>query len=135
MTPGVTALIVGLQPIVTGIFAQIFFKEVVIIRQWIGLLLGFLGAALVVGEKHLKLSIKQKQSKSIDGIAFGMAEFYDEIKKGLPFDICYSIEENEWKGRVSLQLKIRDIKLTFLSVIVTAHPRRMRDAPLVVPAI
>ncbi len=51
MSAGVTALIVGLQPIVTGVFAQILLKEKVVLRQWLGLLLGFVGVALVVSEK------------------------------------------------------------------------------------
>ena len=69
------------------------------------------GYSKIVGEKHIKLSIKQKRSSNIDGIAFGMAEFYKGIQTGKPFDVCYSIEENEWNGRINLQLKIRDIKL------------------------
>lgn len=51
MSAGVTALIVGLQPIVTGVFAQIILKEKLVLRQWLGLLVGFLGVALVVSEK------------------------------------------------------------------------------------
>ncbi len=52
MSAGVTALIVGLQPILTGVLAQILLKEKVVLRQWLGLLLGFLGVALVVSEKN-----------------------------------------------------------------------------------
>lgn len=51
LSAGVTALIVGLQPIVTGVFAQILLKEKVALRQWLGLLLGFLGVTLMVSEK------------------------------------------------------------------------------------
>lgn len=68
------------------------------------------GYSRVVGEKHLKLSVRQGNSPVIDGIAFGMGEVYEKISGGQPFDICYSIEQNEWNGRVNLQLKIRDIK-------------------------
>jgi single-stranded-DNA-specific exonuclease len=70
------------------------------------------GWAKVVGSKHLKMSLKQyEQNNSIDAIAFGMADYAPLISKGIPFDICYTIEENEWNGNVSLQLNIKDIKI------------------------
>ena len=35
---------------------------------------------------------------------------FKKIKDGQIFDICYSIDENDWNGRKNLQLKLRDIK-------------------------
>jgi drug/metabolite transporter (DMT)-like permease len=49
MPTGVTALIVTLQPILTNALAGKFLKENVTIKQWIGVMLGFVGAALVLG--------------------------------------------------------------------------------------
>jgi drug/metabolite transporter (DMT)-like permease len=51
MPAGVTSLIVGTQPVLTAIFAPLLLKERVVARQWLGLLLGFAGVGLVVGEK------------------------------------------------------------------------------------
>jgi drug/metabolite transporter (DMT)-like permease len=51
MPAGLAALIVSLQPILTAMLAQLTLGEAVDRRQWIGLLLGFVGVALVVGEK------------------------------------------------------------------------------------
>jgi drug/metabolite transporter (DMT)-like permease len=45
---GVASLVVGLQPLLTAIAAGWFLGETVLRRQWIGLLLGFAGVALVV---------------------------------------------------------------------------------------
>ena len=45
---GSVALIVCLQPLLTGALAGFLFSEVVTSRQWFGLILGFLGTALVV---------------------------------------------------------------------------------------
>ncbi len=45
---GSVALIVCLQPLLTGALAGYLFSEVVTSRQWFGLILGFLGTALVV---------------------------------------------------------------------------------------
>lgn len=63
----------------------------------------------VVKEKHLKLVAMQKGIR-FDGIAFNMGEAYSLISKNLPFDICYSLEMNEFKGNKNLQLKVRDIR-------------------------
>jgi len=49
MPTGIAALIVTLQPILTNALAGKFLDEVVSIKQWIGVILGFFGAALVLG--------------------------------------------------------------------------------------
>ena len=49
MPTGITALIVTLQPILTNILAVPILKEKVSTKQWIGVILGFFGAALVLG--------------------------------------------------------------------------------------
>lgn len=51
MPAGIAALIVGLQPILTAVLAPALLRERVAARQWLGLLLGFAGVGLVVGEK------------------------------------------------------------------------------------
>lgn len=51
VSTGVIALIVGLQPLLTGALAGPFLGESVNRRQWAGLVLGFIGLALVVSEK------------------------------------------------------------------------------------
>ena len=34
----------------------------------------------------------------------------EEIQSGRPIDIVYHLEENEWQGTVSKQLRVLDIK-------------------------
>lgn len=51
MPAGISSLIVGLQPILTAVLGGLILGEQVIRRQWIGLILGFIGVALVIGEK------------------------------------------------------------------------------------
>ena len=46
---GVVALIVTLQPILTNILASPILNEKISLKQWIGVILGFLGAFLVLG--------------------------------------------------------------------------------------
>ncbi|AKQ47033.1 recombinase RecJ [Rufibacter radiotolerans] len=68
------------------------------------------GSARVVGDAHLKLRLTQDGDISFDAIAFGMAEYYPRIQKGIPFDVCYCVEENVFRGNVTLQLRIKDIR-------------------------
>jgi single-stranded-DNA-specific exonuclease RecJ len=72
------------------------------------------GTSRPVGKnsEHLKLDLIEPTSTSaqFSGIAFNQAQHFDAINQGLPFDICYSITENEFRGKTSLQLYIRDIK-------------------------
>ena len=49
MPTGIAALIVTLQPILTNALAGKFLGEKVSFKQWIGVILGFVGAALVLG--------------------------------------------------------------------------------------
>tara|TARA_B100000787_G_scaffold169704_1_gene161861 strand:+ start:1677 stop:2534 length:858 start_codon:yes stop_codon:yes gene_type:complete len=49
MPTGVTALIVTLQPILTNALAGKYLNEEVTFKQWVGVMLGFLGATLVLG--------------------------------------------------------------------------------------
>ena len=60
-------------------------------------------------QNHLKLKV-ESDGKTFDAVAFGMADKID-LSEGDTVDIAYIIDKNEWNGKVSLQLKIRDIKL------------------------
>ena len=51
MPAGVAALIVGLQPLVTALAAVLLLREDVLLRQWLGLLLGLVGVGMVLFEK------------------------------------------------------------------------------------
>jgi single-stranded-DNA-specific exonuclease len=72
------------------------------------------GAGRMVGSsgEHLKLDLCQESTgqKSFPAIAFSQANHFEYIKGGNPFDICYSLEMNEFRGNRNLQLNIRDIK-------------------------
>ena len=70
------------------------------------------GYGKCVGEDktHLRLTATQTEANSIVCIGFRMGDKIDIIKDKKPFKAVYSIDENEWQGQVSLQLKLRDIK-------------------------
>ena len=72
------------------------------------------GSGRMVGSsgEHLKLDLCQESTgqKSFSAIAFSQANHFEYIRGGNPFDICYSLEMNEFRGNRNLQLNIRDIK-------------------------
>jgi single-stranded-DNA-specific exonuclease len=72
------------------------------------------GSGRMVGSsgEHLKLDLCQESTgqKSFSAIAFSQANHFEYIKGGNPFDICYSLEMNEFRGNRNLQLNVRDIK-------------------------
>ncbi|HUX58680.1 MAG TPA: single-stranded-DNA-specific exonuclease RecJ [Bacteroidales bacterium] len=72
------------------------------------------GSGRMVGSsgEHLKLDLCQESSrqKSFSAIAFSQANHFEYIKGGNPFDVCYSLEMNEFRGKRNLQLNIKDIK-------------------------
>ncbi len=64
------------------------------------------------GKEHIKLTVAQNGSQvKFDAIAFQMAEYYRDIHNGQPFDICFSLYENVYRGATTLQLRVKDIKL------------------------
>jgi single-stranded-DNA-specific exonuclease len=61
-------------------------------------------------EEHLRLFVKQNNSEGIAAIGFGLGDKFDLTTNQKTFDAVYCIDENEWNGKVSLQLRLRDIK-------------------------
>ena len=70
------------------------------------------GYAKCVGEedKHLKISLAQHNGEPINGIGFGLGDKLPYVANKSTFSIAYAIDENQWNGRISLQLKLKDIK-------------------------
>lgn len=68
------------------------------------------GYSKVLKEKHLRLNVTQDAKAVVSGIAFGMANHFETVNSGQPFQICYTIQENKWREITNLQLMIKDIK-------------------------
>ena len=72
------------------------------------------GTSKLVGRhsEHIKLELLDDTSgKVYNGIAFNMARHFEHIHAGLPFDICYTIEDNKhYPGGGALQLQIKEIR-------------------------
>jgi single-stranded-DNA-specific exonuclease len=61
-------------------------------------------------DEHLKLFVKQQQSNGFGAIGFGLGNKIDLVKNQVPFDAVYCIDENEFNGTVTVQLRIKDLK-------------------------
>ncbi|MCQ2154091.1 MAG: single-stranded-DNA-specific exonuclease RecJ [Bacteroidales bacterium] len=70
------------------------------------------GRKVGAGGLHLKLDLIQEAQpyRQIAAIGFNMADAYDYIREGNPFDVCYSVVENYYRGNSTLQLRLKDIK-------------------------
>jgi len=70
------------------------------------------GYGKCVGEdkSHLRVVVKQGNSIQFTGIGFGLGAKHDIACNGKPFNAAYVIDENEWQGNVTLQLRLKDIK-------------------------
>ncbi len=78
------------------------------------------GSARIVGDDHLKMTLRMAGSPSptFDAIGFRMGAHFERVKSGEPFSVLYTLEENEWNGRRTLQLNIKDLKSEVKGVLV-----------------
>lgn len=70
------------------------------------------GYSRPIGETHIKLNVTQPEYRGagFDAIAFGFGNFFSHVHDSkLPIQICYHVEENEWNGRVTIQLNVKDM--------------------------
>ena len=70
------------------------------------------GRGRIVGNNHLKLTITQSEFApgSYDGIAFQLGHHHPQVEQKECFDVVYHIEENNYNGRTTLQLNIKDLQ-------------------------
>ena len=61
-------------------------------------------------EEHLKLFIRQNNSERMAAIGFGLGNKIELTTNKKPFEAVYCIDENEWNGKTSVQLRLKDIK-------------------------
>ncbi|MGN6394882.1 MAG: single-stranded-DNA-specific exonuclease RecJ [Mucilaginibacter sp.] len=68
------------------------------------------GVPNIVGQNHVKMTVMQDDSAMFDCIAFGHGEYVPKMANGARFDMCYTIEENVWKERRTVQLNVKGIR-------------------------
>lgn len=65
----------------------------------------------ILKEEHIRFSLKQN-NVVFSGIGFNMAGKFYLLQMKKPLDIVFKIDENEWNGNKSLQLRIIDFRLS-----------------------
>lgn len=69
----------------------------------------FRGWSKIVKENHLRFVVQQGRGEVVEGIGFGLAQYYSLLERG-PVDIVYTIDENEFNGNTKLQIKVLDLR-------------------------
>lgn len=71
------------------------------------------GVPTIVGKGHLKMKVSQNGSGAFDVIGFNMHDYLPMVRNSGDdtLDIAYSLEENHWNGRRTLQVRLRDVRL------------------------
>jgi single-stranded-DNA-specific exonuclease len=69
------------------------------------------GYSKIVKEEHIKFSLKQNNTV-FTGIGFKMADKFHLLQMNKPLDVVFKIDENEWNGTKSLQLRAIDFRIS-----------------------
>lgn len=69
------------------------------------------GYTKIVKEDHIRFVVKN-DNLTLTGIGFNLADKFSLIEQNQPIDIVYTIDENEWNGNTSLQMKVLDFRLS-----------------------
>jgi single-stranded-DNA-specific exonuclease len=67
------------------------------------------GRSALAKEKHVRFSLEQ-EGTVLTGIGFNMGDKIGLVRSGQPLDIVYTLDENEWNGSKTIQLKMIDLK-------------------------
>ncbi len=70
------------------------------------------GYARKIGEDdcHLKMFVKQENSEGYPAIGFGLGKKMELVENRKSFEAVFCIDENEWKDKISTQLRLKDIR-------------------------
>jgi len=104
ITPKFYKILKRFEPFGPDNVNPIFFAESVVDNGY--------GRVVGSGEEHLKLSLVQEEEpfNVFPAIAFNQASHFNKISQGREFDIAFTLTENHFRGRTTMQLNIKDIK-------------------------
>jgi single-stranded-DNA-specific exonuclease len=101
ITPKMFSILRQFAPFGPGNMAPVFMCEGVHDR----------GYGRIVGSNHLKMDLVSPSfPASFPAIGFGLGDKFPLIANKSALDACFTIEENEFNGKVSLQLNVKDVK-------------------------
>ena len=102
INPKMLSIIKQFGPFGPGNMAPVFVTKNVTDKGW----------AKIVGTNHLKMDVYTGSNfqNSFSCIGFGLGEKLKIVSSKKVFSVCYTIEENIFNGKVSLQLNVKDVK-------------------------
>lgn len=68
--------------------------------------------AKLVGSHHLRCTLVDASGARFDAIAFRMGHLLEQLPNHTKVDVVYTLEKNEFRGNITLQLNLRDIRPT-----------------------
>lgn len=96
------ALIKQLAPFGPGNMQPIFITHTLLAEP---------GSIKILKDSHLKMTVRHEGStEKFDAIAFRMAHYHDVVTDSKAFNLCYTIDENTFRDRTTLQLMVKDIQ-------------------------
>ena len=61
--------------------------------------------------EHIRFIVSQN-GRNYPAVGFKLSSHYEDLIRGVPVDIAYVVEVNEWQGQSNIQLNVRDIQLS-----------------------
>lgn len=70
------------------------------------------GYSRLLQSRHIRFELIHPAfpGRSFTGIGFNLAEKFDLVASGRPFDLCFSLEKSDFSGRSPLQLRVLDLR-------------------------
>jgi drug/metabolite transporter (DMT)-like permease len=142
MPAGVSALITGLQPVLTAIAGGWLLQERTSARQWLGLALGFVGVAMVVGERiaghqltaaaiafavlglasiSLGTVWQKRYGGAIDLRTGAAVQFAAALLVLLPFSLAFETGDVRWSGEFAVALSWLVLVLSLGAIFVLLY--------------
>ena len=101
ITPKFRRLLAQFEPFGPGNMSPVFLTRGVVDT----------GYAKTIGEGgcHLRMYVKQRDV-ALPAVGFGLGKKLGDVQNRKQVDIVYCVEDNEWNGKVSPQLRLKDIR-------------------------
>jgi len=61
--------------------------------------------------EHIRFIVGQN-GRNYPAVGFKLSSHYEDLIRGVPVDIAYVVEVNQWQGQSNIQLNVRDIQLS-----------------------
>lgn len=100
ITPGVYKILKRFAPFGPNNMAPVFMSK--------GLV--DFGYAKIVGDNHLKMKLGKPNQPYFDAIGFNLGNYESALRQGIPVDVCFTLDENHFNGKITLQWIVKDIK-------------------------